>query len=135
MCDWNLDDEDKYFKLFAAEIPYAYTWGCCDKGRDRERRENIRRESVGEFPRDIPKARWWALRIFAEKQGDGWDVDNLSKLVVDAFCGKQLRDDNSEFQHMELYKDDTVEFVRMVQVAGEQSQHQDRTVIEVFGAY
>ena len=132
MCDWNLDDEDKYFKLFTAKIPYAYTWG----DNYREKRENIRRVSDEVFPdRDnIRRPRWWALRIFAEKQGDGWDVDNLSKLVVDAFCGKKLRDDNSEFQHMELYEDDTVEFVRMVQVAGEQSKHQDRTVIEVFGA-
>jgi len=61
-------------------------------------------------------------------------VDNIPKLVVDALCGKRLREDNSEFQHMILYDDDTVEFVRMVQVAGEQSKHQDRTVIEVFGA-
>ena len=134
MCNWNLDDKDKYFKLFTAKIPYAYTWGN-DNG-DKQKRENIRRELVREFPDadNIPMARWWAFRIFAEKSGRPWDVDNIPKLVVDALCGKRLREDNSEFQHMNLYEDDTIEFVRMVQVAGEQSKHQDRTVIEVFGA-
>jgi len=133
MCDWNLDDEGKYFKLFSAKIPYAYVWGNWD---DRDRRENIRRELVGVFPDtdNIPRPRWWAFRIFAEKGGCRWDVDNLPKLVVDALSREQLREDNSEFQHMALYENDTVEFVRMVQVAGEKSERQDRMVIEVFGA-
>ena len=132
MCDWNLDDKEKYFKLFIAQISSAYTWG---NDSDEERRATIRQESLKVCPNrdEIQEVKWWAFRIFVEKGGNDWDVDNIPKLVVDAFSRK-LIDDDSEFPGVTLYDDDTVEFVRMVQVAGKQSKHQDRTVIEVFGA-
>jgi len=134
MWNWNLDDEEKYFKLLKAKIPHAYTWA--SSAGDKQKREDIRRVLDEVFPDtdSIPRARWWAFRIFVEKHDNTWDVDNLPKLVVDALSGWQIKKDNSDFPNVALYEDDTVDLVRMVQVAGEQSKHQDRTVIEVFGA-
>jgi hypothetical protein len=127
---WNLDDERAYFRLPPMTILRAYTWG----DHDRDKRESIRRAVAPDFPSEVPRARWWAFRLYARKGGDGWDIENIPKLVVDAFCGEQIVKDRSAYPQLQLYEKDTIEFVRMVQVAGEQSSRGDSTVIEIFGA-
>lgn len=62
-----------------------------------------------------------------------FDVDNIPKIVLDAFCAKQLKRDNSKYHSVSLYEDDTVRHVSMVQVAGEPSNGTFLTRIEVFG--
>ena len=79
---WNLDDESLYFRLLNVTVPYAFTWG----NKDREKRELIRKAVEPDFPADFPKARWWAFRIFASKR-TRFDVENIPKLIVDAFLG------------------------------------------------
>ena len=127
---WDLDDAAAYFKLFSVTIPFAYTWG----DRDRDKREDIRKAAAEAFPASIPTARWWAFRLFAKKSGDGWDVDNVPKLVVDAFCGERIDEDRSAFPGVRLYEKDTVAHVRMVQVVGEPASGGDTTCVEVYGA-
>ena len=85
---WNLDDDKFYFKLLDVTIPFAFTWG----SGDLQKRENIRRAIAPRFPDPIPKAQWWAFRLYAKKGGShGFDVENTPKLVArpDRF-GKNL---------------------------------------------
>ena len=127
---WNLEDQSVYFRLLDVTIPHAFTWG----SGDLEKRETIRRSVASSFPTEIPPAQWWAFRLYARKGGGhSYDVENIPKLIVDAFAGKQLRRDQSKYPQLELYEDDKVDSVAMVQVAGESSDDGDSTRIEIFG--
>ncbi|NOZ06233.1 MAG: hypothetical protein GXP41_07780 [Chloroflexi bacterium] len=127
---WNLDDQDIYFNLLDIPIPYAFTWG----SNDREKRERIRAAVAPKFPMEIPYARWWAFRLYVKKGGShSYDVDNIPKLIVDAFSGKLLRQDGSQYPQLEIYEDDKVGSVAMVQVGGEAFEGGDSTRIEIFG--
>ncbi|HLY22024.1 MAG TPA: hypothetical protein VKT83_06105 [bacterium] len=127
---WTLDDTDSYFKFLCAKIPYAHTWG----GSDREKREEIRRAVAPSFPLNIPPARWWALRLYTRKRGDDWDIENIPKLVVDAFSKDQIGKDRSAYPEVGLFAYDTIDYVRIVQVAGEPRSDEDSTIVEIFGA-
>ena len=127
---WDLEDQSLYFRLLNVTISHALTWG----SGDLEKRETIRSAVASSFPAEIPPARWWAFRLYAKKGGShSYDVENIPKLIVDAFAGKQLRRDHSQYPQLELYEDDNVESVAMVQVAGEASEGGDSTRIEIFG--
>lgn len=130
MTAWNLDDTDHYFKLLAVTIPHAFTWGTSDLAK----REAIRRAMAPEWPTSIPQAKWWAFRLFAHKSNANWDVENIPKLVIDAFSLEQILKDRSAYPRLGLYDTDTISHVRMVQVAGVSTHGEDFTVIEIFGA-
>jgi hypothetical protein len=85
------------------------------------------------FPTSIPKVEWWAFRIFVRKVGyRQFDIENVPKLIIDAFCQKQITRDGSVYKKIGLYKDDTIDYVRIVQVGGERSA-EDSTMVEIFG--
>lgn len=127
---WNLDDKAVYFQLLDTTIPYAFTWG----SKDLEKRETIRKAVAPVFPATLPAANWWAFRIYVRKGGvHSYDVENIPKLIVDAFSGSQLNRDRSSYRELELYDDDKVANVAMVLVAGETSNDGDSTRIEIFG--
>ena len=125
---WNLDDENLYFRLPPIEISRAFTWG----SEDRAKREVVRKAALTVFPPILPHADWWAFRIFVQRPDD-FDVDNVPKIIVDAFCVGQIRRDGSEYISVGLYQDDTATHVGMVQIAGEQNNRGILTTIEVFG--
>lgn len=127
---WNLDDAGLYFKLLSARVPYAHTWGASD----REKREDIRGALAFRFPSSVPPACWWAFRLYTRKRGVAWDVENIPKVVVDAFSKEQIQKDGSAYSQVGLYANDTIEHVRMVQVAGEPGSGEDSTIVEIFGA-
>jgi hypothetical protein len=60
------------------------------------------------------------------------DVDNVPKIIVDAFCGAEISKDNSSHKSLKLYDRDTLENVCMVQVAGELVSGDPSTVVEIF---
>ncbi len=127
---WDLDDEALYFKLIDVSIPHAFTWGNGDRGK----REAIRSAVAPWFPRSVPEARWWAFRLYARKAGcHGFDVENIPKLIVDAFARDQITRDGSTYAALAIYDDDDICSVRMVQVAGEPSERDDSTVIQIYG--
>jgi len=127
---WNLEDHSLYFRLFDITIPHAFTWGDGNQAK----REDIRAEVAPRFPATIPRARWWAFRLCAKKGGRAsFDVENIPKLIVDAFSGKMLRQGGSQYPRLELYGEDTVDRVGMVQVAGEAFEGGDSTRGEVLG--
>lgn len=124
-----LDDTDRFAKVLSVKVPWVYTWG----GKtDRERREAYRRaasESISQTPAD---ALWWAFRITVEKASRSLDVDNVAKLIIDAFCAWQIAKDGSSFVELGLYPNDTFDHVRILQVVGGRNASTDSTFIEVF---
>jgi hypothetical protein len=124
---WNLDNNSLYAKFIEILVTSAVTWGA----DDRNKREAIRKTAAERFPSPPPPAGPWAFRITARKRST-FDIDNIPKLVVDAFCGSQIAKDGSEFHQLILYPEDTVEHVGMVQVRGERCFDRDSTLIEIF---
>jgi hypothetical protein len=49
------------------------------------------------MPEILPAAKWWAFRLFSRKPGNGWDVENIPKLIVDAFSDEQIQKDRSDY--------------------------------------
>ena len=131
---WKLNDETTYLRIAAFEVPRAVTWVDMRAGHtDREKREVIRKVAIQHLPHPIPHAQWWAFRIFVRKRGvRRFDIENVLKLIVDSFCAKQIEQDHSNLKVAGLFQDDTVDHVRMLQVAGERTLEADSTTIEIF---
>ncbi len=130
---WDLDDETRYTKVHSFTIPKAFTYADMRAGHtDKDKREYIRAEAAKNFPIDVPKVRWWAFRIFVRKSGNRpFDIENVPKLIVDAFCSLQIEKDGSKHENLCLFADDTVDYVRIIEVGGIRSQHENTTV-EIF---
>ncbi len=131
---WDLDDSAKFVRVLALQVPWAHTWADMRPGKtDLERRERLRTaasEHIASIPAHVS---WWAFRISVRKAGRRpFDVENVPKPVIDAFCGRQIRRDKSTFGQLALYPDDSVDHVRFIQLIGERSQTGDSTTIEVF---
>ena len=131
---WNLDDSNKYMLVHSFEFPKALTWG----DGDITKREYIRSQAAKSFSKEnysLIKA--WAFRIYvwkAENQKN-FDIENVPKLIVDAFSEEQLQKDKRklpQITNLSLFEKDTIDYVKIVQVGGERS-NQDRTRVEIFG--
>jgi hypothetical protein len=132
---WDLDDENEFLKIHSFNLKEAFTYADMRPVQtDKEKRERIRLAANHNFPINIPKVEWWAFRILVEKQGRRkFDIENVPKLIIDAFCRKQISLDGSAHKEMGLYEDDTIDFVRIIQIGGERSTIEDATMIEIFG--
>jgi hypothetical protein len=131
---WNLDDEKVYTKIHSFMLQEAFTYADMRPGQtDKEKRERIRNEANKNFPANVSGVAWWAFRIYVRKSGNRpFDIENVPKLIVDAFCKKQIVQDRSVYEGVGLYNDDTIDYVRVVQVGGERS-NDDSTIVEIFG--
>lgn len=132
---WNLDDTSKYLKVHSFTFNDVFTFGSCD---DKGRREDIRKAAAKDFPKCINKdIKWWAFRISVRTPSGGIDVDNIPKIIIDAFCKKQIERDESEYPNVGLFEDDTIEFVKIVEVGVIQDQEvkeeEKLTKVEIFG--
>lgn len=125
---WNLENKKLYLPFIRIEVPHVFTWG----NQDRSKREVIRDAASRVFPATKPPVDAWAFRIFVRRP-DKFDVDNIPKIIVDAFCTGQIERDSSQFGSVGLYADDTANHVKMVQVAGVQENGNAITIIEIFG--
>ena len=132
---WDLDDETRYVKIHSFTMPRAFTYADMRAGHtDKEKREYIRTEAAKNFPNVIPMVKWWAFRIFVKKAGvRPFDIENVPKLIVDAFCKWQIQKDESEYKNLCLFADDTLDYVRIIEVGGMRSQGEDATKVEIFG--
>jgi len=136
--NWNLDDVNGYRKIYDFDLGFAVTYGDTrSEHLDSVKRNKIRDKalpSMGCFPKE--KGNMFAFRIIVEKAGNRlFDVDNVSKLIIDAFCEKLIRKDNPEayqkYSALSLYLDDNITLVPMLQVYGRRS-NQDNTFVEIF---
>jgi hypothetical protein len=126
---WQLDDKTKYVLIHSFEFPRALTWG---GESDRSHREYIRSQAVKNFPTNIPIVKAWAFRIYVWKSTKqrSFDIGNVPKLIIDAFCKKQIQADEKKdpqlkYTELGLFEEDTIDYVRIVEVAGERS-HEER---------
>lgn len=128
---WDFDDIGKFRLVHHFNIPAIYTWG----GNDRDRREDIRRYANVDFPHSSLNYEWYGFRIIVKRTllGRDSDLDNVPKLIIDAFSGWQIDRDRSDYPQVELYKDDTVKWVRAIQVQSDFTHEQDRTEVWIFG--
>lgn len=131
---WNLDDSARFVRVVFLEVPWAHTWADTRPGRtDRERRERLRRAAAGQVQPIPQSVSWWAFRISVRKTGRRpFDIENVAKPIIDAFCARQIKRDRSEFHQVALYSDDSIDSVRFIQLFGERGRAQDSTIIEVF---
>lgn len=133
---WNLDDEAKYVKLHSFVLSEAFTYADTRKGQtDRDKRDRIRTQAAKGFPQKIPpNINCWAFRIFVKKSGKrSFDIENVPKLIVDAFCKKQIKDDGSQYTKLGLFDDDTIDYVGVIEVGGLRSKDENTTKVEIFG--
>jgi hypothetical protein len=132
---WDLNDKNEYLKIHSFTLKEAFTYADMRPGQtNKEKRERIRRAASANFPPGIPKVEWWAFRIIVKKCGNRQlDIENVPKLIVDAFCQKQITQDESAQKEIGLYEDDTIDFVRIIQVGGERSTIEDSIIVEIFG--
>jgi hypothetical protein len=131
---WQLDDDSVYVRVHSFDLLEAFTYGNVRKGqRDRDKRERIRARAATGFPSSKPPGHWWAFRIYVKKSGNRpFDIENVPKLIVDAFCKWQIEDDESEYRRLWLFEDDTIDHVRIGEVAGERTSNENATRVEIF---
>ncbi len=122
---WNLDEWSNFFNFC---IPKAFVWGNGDK----DKREYVRAIANNNFPGHVPLNVYWEFRIFVEKAGNiDFDIDNVPKVIVDAFCQWQIQKDDSQYQRIALFEKDTIDFVRVIEVGGERGAN-NMTKVEIF---
>lgn len=132
--DWNLDNTLSYSHLTTFEYDAAFTYADMRPGStDKEKRELIRGFASLSFPKEVPPAKWWAFRIVVQKGGTrAFDIENVPKLIIDSFCKKQIVKDRSAYQRVGLYPDDTIDFVRIMQVAGSRMESTEKTMVAIY---
>lgn len=133
---WQLDDITTYAKLDSFDFDDFFT----SADKTKFRREIIRKAAAAKISEEkIHDARhlakWWAFRIYFHIKLRGirpHDVENAAKLVVDAFSKKTLEADQSSFKdHLALFEDDSIEYVRVIEIGGQPDQN-SKTIVEIF---
>jgi len=127
----NLDDAERFTLIHHFRIPAIYTWG----DRDIDKREEIRRIALKNFPARPFDYEYYGFRIKVKKKkfGRDFDLENVPKLIIDAFSGWQIDRDRSAYRQVEIYKDDTMRWVRAVQIEGGFTNDKDNTEVWIFG--
>ena len=132
---WDLTDDRFYVRVGRFEMPWAVTYADTRPGHtDREKRERIREAAAMAFTGAPIEIKQWAFRVLVRKAGRrAFDIENVPKLIVDAFCMRQISADDSRYPYLALYEDDTIDHVVVLQVAGERVVEAESTVVEIFG--
>ena len=129
MC--NFDDAKQFILIHHFNIPAIYTFG----DKDRDKRENIRRNALKNFQKKPYRCKWYGFRIKVERSmfKRPLDIENIPKLIIDAFSSEQIDRDKSRYPRMKLYPDDTLEHIRVIQIEGKFSDNKDNTEVWIFG--
>jgi hypothetical protein len=135
---WNLDDDTKFVHVHSFELQEAFTYGDMRKGcKDKDKRHRIRAKALERLPETIPtNVKCWAFRIHVKKSGNrSFDIENVPKLIIDSFCGRQIKKDRqyAACSRLDLYRDDTIKSVRLIEVDGEPTNHEDSMKVEIYG--
>jgi hypothetical protein len=115
------------------EIQGLKFWG---SSKDREKREGIRKIACEKGVEKLANCKEFEIHIFAwvSKKRKIGDTDNLFKLVLDAFCKKQIEDDKSKSVTAGLYQDDTVRFIKHVSAdIKDAEEDEEKTQIKIVG--
>jgi len=129
---WNFNDSKEFVLIHRFKIPSVLTWG----DKDPNKREEIRRNAFENFPEKSPKCEWYAFYIAVERNPleRPLDIENVPKLIIDAFSSNQIDRDKSGYSKMGLYPDDDLKHVRAFQIEGKFSNdRRDNTEVWIFG--
>jgi len=136
----DLDNNDLFVKVLEFELNTAFTYADTRPGHtDREKREEIRQVASRARPLQPitrEQCQWWAFRIKVCKSGNvRFDIENVPKLFIDAFCGAQINNDMSTHTELAFYEDDTIDHVKYLEIYGDrvQDKSDERTQVEIFG--
>lgn len=126
---YNFDDSKQFVLIHHFNIPAIYTWG----DKDRDKREKIRRNALKNFKKK--RFKWYGFRIKVERSmfKRPMDIENVPKLIIDAFSSKQIDDDKSRYPKVRLYPDDIFKHVRAIQIEGKFSDNGDNVEVWIFG--
>jgi Holliday junction resolvase RusA-like endonuclease len=130
---WDLDDKTKYKKLCEFEIDKIYTWGSTN---DMKRREEIRQKACGNNL--VPRNKSYAFRIsiyIYPQRKPCLDIDNVPKLILDAFSKNMIEKDNSKYPDCWLYEDDCYPSVKIIEVGvvkEVKSMLDEKVIVEIF---
>lgn len=130
-------------KVHSFSFQNAFTYADMRPGHtDREKRNMIREVAFQRFPGDIySESKKWAFKIYVEKSGRrAFDIENVPKLIIDAFCKKRIDRDklndsqDSRVSNVALYPDDTIDHVVFLEVSGKRiDQNKDeKTTVDIF---
>jgi HEPN domain-containing protein len=131
-----LDDNKEYKLFFEFEFPHVFSYADTRPGHtDKEKRNLIREYAFEKCPDSTPSNTCWAISISVEydkKKKRLIDIDNIPKLIIDAFCKKQIRSDKSyKYKKLGLYDDDTIVHINLLEVKGTLGSR-DSTKVQVF---
>jgi len=132
---WDLDDQSQYKKVLDLQLPWAATWADIRPGHgDRDKRERIRERAVQLLPAGFQGVEKWAFRIVVSKGGRRrFDIENVAKPIIDAFCTRQIQSDHSKYTTLGLYPDDSLDHVVVLEVAGSRVVGKEETTrVEIF---
>ena len=120
--------------IHSFSIPKILTWG----EKDIEKREYIRKHAIQRF--SIPKkvSEWYAFKItvYRSRTARPLDIENVPKLIVDAFANSIIQKDKSNYPELFLYPDDDLRYVRIVHVEGNfVDPGEEKTLIEIYGSH
>jgi hypothetical protein len=130
---WNFNDSKDFVLIHHFSVPSIFTYG---EKKDPSKREEIRKIALKNFPEKSPNCKWYAFYIKVERNPlkRPLDIENVPKLIVDAFSSKQIEKDESHYSKTGLYADDDLKHVRAVQIEGRFSDNRsDNTEVWIFG--
>jgi hypothetical protein len=112
----NFSNPNEFVPIHHFKIPTVYTWG----NEYRDKREAIRKIAVKDFPNKPHKYNWYGFTIKVKRNRfeRRLDIENIPKLIIDAFSSKIIDADKSQYPNIKLYPDDDLEYVRAVQIEG-----------------
>jgi len=106
-------------------IPHIFTEG---EG-DHQKREEIRKSASKGFPCRLPNCKWFASSIKVKRNSAERkvDIENIPKLIIDAFAEGIVRNDESVYSNLVLHADDDLKNVRALTIEGDFCQDASST--------
>jgi len=128
---WNFYDSKKFILIHHFNIEKIYTWGTEYK----RKREEIRSYAIEKFPDKLHECDWYAFYIEVERSSKRLiDIENVPKLIIDAFSIEQIDKDKSRYPKLGLYPNDSLKHVRAFQIQGKPIDNEkDNTKVWIFG--
>ena len=101
----------------------------------RKREKIIRQSAYSEIPKGLSTEDYvWGFKIYFTKNKNSkhrCDVDNIPKLILDSFSKKSIDKDNFKVKEAGLYEDDSLEYVKFIEVYGDLGK-EDKVLVEVY---
>jgi len=131
MSSVHLFDRSEFALFLHFKFRQILTWGA----DDRNSREVIRRSALENFPQNTPNYEWYGfyIKVRRNRFARPLDIENVPKLIVDAFSRNQIEKDQSNYAQVGIYDDDSLEYVRALQVEGEFTEDENSTEIWIYG--